>query len=78
MKKKITTKNHIKAEHKKRHISEIQRTKSKNLNSHEPSAYPQRINTLTTPKKLSLYFLVVKTEETFSSRDQKLVETTNL
>ena len=30
------------------------------------------------PKKLSLYFLVVKTEETFSSRDQKLVETTNL
>ena len=33
---------------------------------------PQRINK---PKK-SLCFLVVKTEETFSSRDQTLVETT--
>ena len=40
---------------------------------------PQRINTLKNQKKLSLYFfLVVRTEETFSSQDQKLVETTNL
>ena len=36
------------------------------------------LHTLTTPKNLSMYFLVVKTEETFSSRDQKLVETTDL
>ena len=36
-------------------------------------------NALTNQKQLSLcIFLIVKTEETFSSQDQKLVETTNL
>ena len=35
-------------------------------------------NALTTQKILSVHFKDVKTEETFSSQDQKLVETTNL
>ena len=35
-------------------------------------------NTLTTQKSVAVYFKDVKTEETFSSQDQKLVETTNL
>ena len=38
----------------------------------------QTHNALTTPKNIAVYFKDVKTEETFSSRDQKLVETTNL
>ena len=39
----------------------------------------QNHNALTTRKKnVALYFKDVKTEETFSSQDQKLVETTNL
>ena len=33
---------------------------------------------LTTQKNVAQYFKDVKTEETFSSQDQKLVETTNL
>ena len=33
---------------------------------------------LTTQKNVAVYFKDVKTEETFSSQDQKLVETTNL
>ena len=35
-------------------------------------------NALITQKSHAVYFKVVKTEETFSSQDQKLVETTNL
>ena len=35
-------------------------------------------NALTTQKNVVLFFKDVKTEETFSSQDQKLVETTNL
>ena len=35
-------------------------------------------NSLTTQKSVAMYFKDVKTEETFSSQDQKLVETTNL
>ena len=35
-------------------------------------------NPLTNQKSSAAYFKDVKTEETFSSRDQKLVETTNL
>ena len=35
-------------------------------------------NALTTQKTVAVYFKEVKTEETFSSQDQKLVETTNL
>ena len=33
---------------------------------------------VTTQQIVAVYFKDVKTEETFSSRDQKLVETTNL
>ena len=38
----------------------------------------QTHNALTTQKNVAVYFKDVKTEETFSSQDQKLVETTNL
>ena len=38
----------------------------------------QTHNALTTQKKVAVYFKDVKTEEIFSSQDQKLVETTNL
>ena len=35
-------------------------------------------NAFTTQKNVAVYFKDVKTEETFSSQDQKQVETTNL
>ena len=35
-------------------------------------------NALTNQKSSAAYFKDVKTEETFSSQDEKLVETTNL
>ena len=35
-------------------------------------------NALITQKSVAVYFKDVKTEETFSSQDQKLVKTTNL
>ena len=35
-------------------------------------------NALTAQKIVAVYFKDVKTEETFRSQDQKLVETTNL
>ena len=38
----------------------------------------QTHNALTTQKNVAVCFKDVKTEETFSSQDQKLVETTNL
>ena len=38
----------------------------------------QTHNALTTQKNVGEYFKDVKTGETFSSQDQKLVETTNL
>ena len=37
----------------------------------------QTSNALTTQKSVAVYFKDVKTEEKFSSQDQKLVETTN-
>ena len=51
------------------------KTKIKTQNFHESSANPQRINH---PKKRRCISKDVKTEETLSSQDQKLVETTNL
>ena len=39
------------------------------------SANPQRNNT---PKNVAVYFKDVNTEETLSSQEQKLMETTNL
>ena len=38
----------------------------------------QTFNALTTQKNVAVYFKDVNTEETLSSQDQKLVETTNL
>ena len=38
----------------------------------------QTHNALTTQKTVAVFFKDVKTEEKFSSQDQKLVETTNL
>ena len=38
----------------------------------------QTHNALTNHKNVAVYFKDVKTEETFSSQDQKIVETTNL
>ena len=38
----------------------------------------QTHNAITTQKTVAVYFNDIKTEETFSSQDQKLVETTNL
>ena len=40
--------------------------------------FQQTHNALTTRKNVAVYFKDVKTEETFSSQDQTLVETTNL
>ena len=51
------------------------KTKIKTQNYHEPSASSQHNNN---PKNVAVFFKDVKTEETFSSQDQKLVETTNL
>ena len=53
-------------------------TKTKTQNTYELSAYPQRISNPKKRKSVAVYFKDVKTEETFSSQDQKLVETTNL
>ena len=39
--------------------------------------HQQTHNSLTTQKSVAVYFNDVKAEETFSSQDQKLVETTN-
>ena len=38
----------------------------------------QTHNALKTQKKVAVYFIDFKTEDTFSSQDQELVETTNL
>ena len=39
--------------------------------------FQQTHNKLTTEKTVAVHFNDVKTEESFSSQDQKLVETTN-
>ena len=41
-------------------------------------SYQRTYNALTAQKSLAVYFEDVKDEETFSSQDQKLVETINL
>ena len=40
--------------------------------------FQQTHDVLTTQKTVAVHFNDVKTEETFSSQDKKLVETTNL
>ena len=76
MKKICTTKNHIKAEHKK---DTFQKYKEQNQKNCTHMNIQHTHNSLTTQKIVAVYFKDVKlNEETFSSQDQKLVETTNL
>ena len=56
----------------------FQKHKNKNQKLSTPMSCQQTQNALTTQKTVAMYFKDVKTEETFSSQDQKLVETTNL
>ena len=59
----------------KRHISE---TGIPELKPRTPMNRQKTQKALTTQKSVTVYFKDVKTEESFSSQDQKLVETTNL
>ena len=55
----------------------FQKHKDQNQKLSVPMNCQQTHNALTTQKTVAVYFKDVKTEETFSSQDQKLVETTN-
>ena len=55
----------------------FQKHKDQNQKLSFPMNFQQTHNALTTQKMVAVYFKDVKTEETFSSQDQKLVETTN-
>ena len=59
----------------KKNISETRKPKSK---PRTPLSLQHTHNALTTQKSVAVHFKDVKTEETFSSQDMKLVETTNL
>ena len=56
----------------------FQKHKDQNQKLSTPMNCQQTHNSLTTQKSIALYLKDVKTEETFSSQDQKLVVTTNL
>ena len=56
----------------------FQKHKDQNQNLSTTMDHQHTQNALTTQKIVDVYFKDVKTEETFSSQDQKLVETTNL
>ena len=56
----------------------FQKHKEQNQKLNTPMNSQHTHNSLTTQKSVAVYFKDVKTEETFSSQDQKLVETTNL
>ena len=56
----------------------FQKHKDQNQRLSNPKSCQQTHNVLTTKKTVAVYFKDVKTERTFSSQDQKLVETTNL
>ena len=56
----------------------FQEYKDQNWKPIPPMNCQQNHNALTTQKFFAVYFKDVKTEKTFSSQDQKLVETTNL
>ena len=62
-------------EHKK---DIFQKLKYQNPKPRIPMTSQHTHNALTTQKNVTVYFKDVKTEEAFSSQDQKLVETTNL
>ena len=55
----------------------FQKYKDQNQKISTPMNCQQTHNALTTQKTVAVYFKDVKIEETFSSQDQKLVETTN-
>ena len=55
----------------------FQKHKDQNQNFSTPINCQQTHNALTTQKNVAVYFKDVKSEETISSQDQKLVETTN-
>ena len=74
MKKNVPQKDCIKDKHKEWHFSEDQNQKQLST----PLNLKHTHNALTTQKSVAVYFKDVKTEETFSSQNQKLVETTNL
>ena len=56
----------------------FQKHKDQNRKPSTPVKFQQTHNALEPQKKFAVYFKDVNTEETLSSRDQKLVETTNL
>ena len=56
----------------------FQKQKDQNQKLSTPMNCQQIHNALRTQKIVAVYFKDVKTEVTFSSQDQKLVETTNL
>ena len=56
----------------------FQKHKEQNQKLSTPMNCQQTQNAITTQKTVAVYFNDIKTEETFSSQDQKLVETTNL
>ena len=56
----------------------FQKNKDQNQKLSTPMDCQRTHNKLTTRKSVTMYFKDVKTEETFSSQDQKLVVTTNL
>ena len=56
----------------------FQKHKNQNPKPRSPMNSQHTQNAVTNQKSSAAYFKDVKTEETFSSRDQKLVETTNL
>ena len=70
-----TKKDRIKNKHKK---DNFQIHKNKNQKLSTPMNCQQTHNALTTQKTVAVYFKDVKTEETFSIQEQKLVKTTNL
>ena len=76
MKKNCTTKNCIKAEHKKKDIFQIHKEQNQKL--YTPTNRQHTQIALTNQKSSAVFFKDVKTEELISSQDQKLVETTNL
>ena len=75
MKTICTTKDCTKNKHKK---NIIQKHEDQNQKHRTHMNTQQTQNALTNQKSSAVFFKDVKTEETFSSQDQKLVETTNL
>ena len=70
-----TTKDRIKNKHKK---DIFQKQKDQNQKLSTTMNCQKTQNAITTQKTVAVYFKDVETEETFSSQDHKLVETTNL